>query len=178
MKQTAEDFLGRKITDAVVTVPARFNDAQRQATKNCQPQCAAIHQRTNSRSHGLWRASTSSPVDALTRAKFEELSQELFRSTLQPVQTLLEDAQLQKTDVDEIVLIGGFTRIPKIQQLVEDFFDGKQLFMRQLIPGNTLIPTKKTRSFFTANDNQSFVTIQVYEGERPLTQDNHLLGTF
>ena len=64
--------------------------------------------------------------ETLTRAKFEELNNDLFRGTLKPVQKVLEDAELKKNEIDEIVLVGGSTRIPKIQQLVKEFFNGKE----------------------------------------------------
>ena len=64
--------------------------------------------------------------ETLTRAKFEELNMDLFRSTMKPVQKVLEDADMKKTDIDEIVLVGGSTRIPKIHQLIKDFFNGKE----------------------------------------------------
>lgn len=64
--------------------------------------------------------------ETLTRAKFEELNMDLFRATLKPVQKVLEDADMKKTDVHEIVLVGGSTRIPKVQQLIKDYFNGKE----------------------------------------------------
>ncbi|KAM3874512.1 endoplasmic reticulum chaperone BiP-like [Diretmus argenteus] len=328
MKETAEAYLGKKVTHAVVTVPAYFNDAQRQATKDAGviaglnvmriisgPSAAAIaygldkrdgeknilvfdlgggtfdvslltidngvfevvatngdtnlggedfDQRVMEHFIKLYKKKTGKDVrkdnravqklrrevekakkalsaqhqarteiesffegevfsETLTRAKFEELNMDLFRSTMKPVQKVLEDSDLKKTDIDEIVLVGGSTRIPKIQQLVKEFFNGKEPYrginpdeavaygaavqagvlsgedtgdlvlldvcpltlcietvggvMTKLIDRNTVVLFRKSQIFSTASDNQP-VTIKVYEGERPLTKDNHLLGTF
>jgi len=332
MRQIAEDYLGKNVTHAVVTVPAYFNDAQRAATKDAgiiaglnviriinEPTAAAIAYGLNDKSSGeknilvfdlgggtfdvslltiadgvfevlatngdthlggedfdqrvmeyfvkvfkkkfgkdlrkddratqklrrevekakraLSNAHTTRiDVEALfegedfsetlTRAKFEELNMDLFRSTMKPVKKVLEDADLTKKDIDEIILVGGSTRIPKIQQLVKEFFNGKEPsrgvnpdeavaygaavqacilsggdcgeqsmvlldvnplslgietvggVMSKLINRNTVVPTKKSQIFSTAADNQETVTISVYEGERSMTKDNHLLGNF
>jgi len=165
--------------------------------------------------------------ETLTRAKFEELNLDLFKKTMKPVKKALEDSRMSKSDIDEVVLVGGSTRIPKVQQLLSNFFNGKELnqdinpdeavafgatvqggilsgeggeavkdvllldvaplsmgvetedgLMSKIIDRNTVIPTKKTQEYTTVQDNQQQVNFQVYEGERSVAKNNHLLGSF
>ncbi|VDN24587.1 unnamed protein product [Cylicostephanus goldi] len=117
--------------------------------------------------------------ETLTRAKFEELNMDLFRATLKPVQKVLEDSDLKKDDVHEIVLVGGSTRIPKVQQLIKDFFNGKEP-SRGINPDEAVAYGAAVQAGVISGEENTgdIVLLDVYEGERPMTKDNHQLGKF
>src|SRR5437762_2346360 len=160
---------------------------------------------------------------SITRAQFERMVENLIDRCRKPVMAALNDAGYKPGDIDEVVLVGGMTRMPRVQQLVKEIFgkeghkgvnpdevvavgaaiQGAQLLlgsksevllldvtplslgietlggvMTKLIERNTTIPAQKTQTFSTAEDNQTAVTVQVFQGERPMASDNRLLGRF
>jgi len=161
-------------------------------------------------------------VETITRADLEKMVDGLIQRTLEPCKKALADAGISKDQVDEVILVGGMTRMPKVREVVEQFFGAKPhtgvnpdevvamgaaiqagvlqgdvkdvllldvtplslgietlggVFTR-MIDRNTTIPTKKTQTYSTAEDNQNAVTIKVYQGEREMAADNKLLGNF
>ena len=337
LKRAAEAYLGEEVKEAVITVPAYFNDAQRQATKDAgtiaglsvlrvinEPTAAALafedhagkkfkdehnllifdlgggtfdvsvltvegqffevrstsgdthlggedfdnrlvqylaeefKRKTKKDISGNQRALTrlrtacerakrtlsnqmkaDIELDALcdgvdfytsvSRAKFEELCNDLFLTCLKPVEQALNDAKMDKSQIHEVVLVGGSTKIPKVQSILQNFFAGKELskgvnpdeavaygaaiqaynlststaknsdedrillvdvaslslgietaggIVKPMIKRNTTLPANQKKTFTTYADDQTGVTIKIYEGERPTAEHNNLLGKF
>ncbi|EKF38774.1 glucose-regulated protein 78, putative [Trypanosoma cruzi marinkellei] len=229
-----EDFDNRLVDYFATEFKTRFGKDLRgnaRAVRRLRTACERV-KRTLSSS-----ANASIEIDALyegcdlfskiTRARFEEMCRDQFERCLEPVKKVLQDAETKTQDVHDVVLVGGSTRIPRIQQLVQNYFGGKELnrsinpdeavaygaavqahilsggrsekteglllldvtplslgvetaggVMSVIIPRNSTVPIQKTETFSTNADNQRNVEIKVYEGERPLVSQCHLLGTF
>ncbi|PKC14813.1 heat shock protein 70 [Rhizophagus irregularis] len=259
MKEIAKSYLGKKVTHAVVTVPAYFNDAQRQATKDAGilvydlgggtfdvsllsiddgvfevlatagdthlggedfdnrviDYFVKLYKKKNKvdvsqdlkamdklkREVEKAKRTLSSQMsthieiesfhdgkyfsEILTRAKFEELNNDLFLKTLKFVEQVLKDANVDKKDVHDIVLVGGSTRIPKVQQLLEEFFSGKKTF-KDINPDEAVAYGAAiqgdicllTLGIETTGGVMTKLIPLVYEEERFMTKDNNLLGKF
>ena len=130
MKKTAEDYLGQTVDEAVITVPAYFSDSQRQATKEAaeKPKIELSSSTSTEINLPYIMPVNGIPqhlVMTLTRAKFEQLCDHLIHKTIEPCKQALRDAGLEAGQIDEVILVGGSTRIPAIQQIVKEFF-GKE----------------------------------------------------
>ncbi|PKY14155.1 HSP70-domain-containing protein [Rhizophagus irregularis] len=199
MKEIAEAFLDTQVKNAVVTMPAYLNDSQRQAIKDAGS--IAASSRTSIEIDSLFEG-----IDfytSLTRTRFEELNQDLFRSIIEPIERVLQDAKIDKSQINEIVLVGGSTRIPKIQRMISRFFNGKEL-NKSINPDEAAAYgaavqaaiSEKTQNILlldvtslslgivkseimsTDLDNQSRILLRIYEGESTRTGDNNLLRNF